>query len=198
MQRQAHTAMLAVRREAQMAAAGPSKALKSVTKLANTPKTSRIELALALADLDDEPGAVADFITTMPTKLRTTYALLEVGRWLRHTGLAMERCEAIGWTKLAILARHRADRPLKKANRTELDMAEKRTAAELPAALAAGPTVKTPQKARNVLLRLTPAQYAVFEAAVLACGAAKAGKGKGLVKKEVGLIAALQKLPSTS
>lgn len=72
-----------------MAAAGPSKALKSVTKLANTPKTSRIELALALADLDDEPGAVADFITTMPTKLRTTYALLEVGRWLRHTGLAM-------------------------------------------------------------------------------------------------------------
>ena len=57
-----------------MAAAGPSKALKSVTKLANTPKTSRIELALALADLDDEPGAVADFITTMPTKLRTTYA----------------------------------------------------------------------------------------------------------------------------
>ena len=181
-----------------MAAAGPSKALKSVTKLANTPKTSRIELALALADLDDEPGAVADFITTMPTKLRTTYALLEVGRWLRHTGLAMERCEAIGWTKLAILARHRAGRPLKKANRTELDMAEKRTAAELPAALAAGPMVKTPQKARTVLLRLTPAQYAVFEAAVLAHGASKAGKGKGLADKEVGLVAALRKLPSTS
>ena len=130
-------------------AARPSKALKAAKRLANTPKSNRIELALALADLDDEPRAVAAFITTMPTKWRTTYALLEVGRWVRHTGLEMDRCERIGWTKLAILARHRAGRPLKKANRTELDMAEKRTAAELPAALAAGPTVKTPQKAHR-------------------------------------------------
>ena len=51
-----------------------SVALKSVTKLANTPKSNRIELALALADLDDRPGAVAAFITTMPTKWRTTSA----------------------------------------------------------------------------------------------------------------------------
>ena len=181
-----------------MAAAGPTKAIKRVTKLANTPKSNRIELALALADLDDEPGAVADFIRTMPTKLRTTYALLEVGRWVRHSGLAIERCEAIGWTRLGVLARHCADRPLKKANRAELDMAEKRTAAELPAALAAGPAVKTPEKRRIVLLRLTPAQYAVFEAAVLAHGATKAGKGKGLADKEVGLVAALRKLSPSS
>jgi hypothetical protein len=169
-----------------------------VATLATAPKKSRIELALALADLDHEPGAVASFIKTQdPRKMRSIYALLEVGKWVTLTDVPMDRCERIGTTKLGILARHCAERPTRKATRTEFDLAEKETASELPALLAAG-MGKKPEKRRTVLLRLTADQYAVFQAAVLAHGAIKAakggGQGKGLVGTEAALVSALSRL----
>jgi len=173
--------------------AGPSTALKTVKRLANTPRTNRIELALALADLDGEPGAVADFITTMPTKWRATYALLEVGKWLQAVDLPMERCAKIGWTKLGVLARHCSDRPTKRATRTELDLAEAHTAAELPLILTKYIGFKPPAKRRSVMLRFTPAEYQVFEAAARKHGAMKSAQGRGLINKEAAVIAIMSK-----
>ena len=181
-----------------MPAVGPTAALKRVKRLASTPNTNRIDLALALADLDAEPGAVADFIKTTPKTWRATYALLEVGKWLEAVKLPMERATTIGWTKLAILARHCSERPGKKATRTELDHAEARTAAELPSILTHYLTSKPPAKRRSVMLRLTPDQFGVFEAALRKHGAMKSAKGKGLTNKEAAVMAIIGKVSGAS
>ena len=178
-----------------MALKQPSAAVKRITKLLDTPNENRIDLALALAKLEEaKPGTLAALGNARPSERRTLYYLLDVGRWLTPLGQPKSRLARIGWTKLAILAEYSG--PL--SPHSLLAQAEKHTAAELPAILKAGLHAKVPEKRRAVMLRLTNAQYAIFEAAVLAHGAVKAGKGKGLVDKEAGLIAALQKLSPMS
>jgi len=178
-----------------MAPKHPSGVLNRIAKLLDTPREDWIELALRLAKLEDaKPGSVADLGSARPSERRKLYYLLSVGRWMTPIGQPKSRFARIGWTKLAILAEYTG--PL--AARSLLAHAEKHTAAELPAILKMGSSARVPEKRRVVTLRLTARQYQVFETAVLAHGAAKAGRGRGLANKEVGLLAALRKLPTST
>ena len=71
-----------------------------------------------------------------------------------------------------------------------LDLAETYTAKELPDALK-GTAPK--RKARTVKLRLTPRQYDQFAAVLLANGARRPKKGKGLSGKEKALMEFMRK-----
>ena len=158
----------------------PWAALKKVTKLADTPRANRIELALALAELEEaKSGSVADLVKIRFRQRRALYGLFRVGRWLKHVDLPMPHCVSVGWTKLEVLAKHCGKHPGKKPTRSEVTLAEKYTAAELPAILKVGPHIKTPVKGHCIMLRLTPTQYRVFEAALKKHGAMKSVKGKG-------------------
>ncbi len=184
-----------------MATKRPSAALKRVLKLADNVSENRIELALALADLEEKkPGSVADVASTRPKERRKLYYLLKVGKWLKPIGQPVSRYARIGWTKLAIVAEHAADHPGKLAARAALARAEKCTAKELPAVLDGEPVPERKDKMRSVLLRLTPKQYEVFEKTLRKHGGAfKLGKGtgkkgKGLVGKEEALMTVLAKV----
>lgn len=177
-----------------------SAALKKVVELADNVSENRIELALALADLEEKkPGSVAEVAKTRPKTRRKLYYLLKVGRWLKPIGQPTSRYAKIGWTKLAIVAEHSANHPGKLHARTGLACAEKCTVKQLPAVLNGAPAPKRKEKTHHsVFLRLTRDQYAVFEAILREHGdAIKLGegtgkKGKGLVGKEE----ALMKVPA--
>lgn len=169
-------------------------ALEKVTKLVDAPKPNRIELALALANLEEaKAGGVADLTKVRGKQRRALYALLAVGRWLKLVRLPMSRCVRIGWAKLLILAGHCRERPGMEPTPTELDQAEKYTWAQLAAILKNGPKGKIPPKAKSIMLRLNGSQYAVFEAAIRRHGAVRVKKGKGLHHKEKALTAFIRK-----
>jgi len=171
-----------------------SAALKKVNQLADTPRANRIELAVALAELEDaKPGSVADLVKIRHRQRRALYGLFRVGRWLQQVDLPMSQCVSVGATKLEVLAKHCDNRPGKKPTRSEVTLAEKYTAAELPAILKVGPHVKTPVKGHCIMLRLTPSQYPIFEAALKKHGATKPEKGNGLVGKEAAIMAIIRK-----
>jgi len=178
-----------------MATMRPSAALKKVLKLADTANENRIELALALCELEDvKPGSVAELVRTRPRERRKLYYLLDVGKWLRPTGQPMSRYAAIGWTKLAILAEHARHHPGKVSARKGLIYAEQCTAKELPAVLdGAPPPGKGKKTHHSIHLRLTQEQYEVFEAVLIKHGATKLGKGTGKGKGLVGMEEALKK-----
>lgn len=61
-----------------MATKQPSAALTKVLKLADNVSENRIELALALADLEEKkPGSIADLAKTRPKERRMLYYLLK-------------------------------------------------------------------------------------------------------------------------
>jgi hypothetical protein len=178
-----------------MASKPSSAAFKKVAKLADNVNENRIELALALADLEEKtPGSVADFAKTRPKARRMLYYLLKVGRWLKPVGQPHSRYAKIGWTKLAILAEHSAKHPGKVAARAALARAEHCTAKQLPAVLDGNPLAPyvTEKTHHSVFLRLTPVEYGIFETILLKYGAMKLGKGngkgKGLIGKEEALM----------
>jgi hypothetical protein len=170
-----------------------SAAFKKVAKLADDVSENRIELALALADLEEKrPGSLVDLAKTRPKARRKLYYLLKVGRWLKPIGQPHSRYAKIGWTKLAILAEHSTKHPGKGLARAGLAFAEQCTAEQLPAVLGGAPVPKPKEKHHSVFFRLTPADYKVFEAVLIEHGAIKLGsgngKGKGLVGKEEALL----------
>ena len=85
---------------------------------------------------------------------------------------------------MAIIAEHCPSGEERKA----LTQAETCTAKELPALLKGGPEKP---KAHTVLLRLTRRQYENFETVLLAHGAKRPKKGRGLARKEQALMKAL-------
>src|SRR5271157_5226054 len=188
--------------EAGMATKQPSAALKKVLKLADNVSENRIDLALALADLEEKkPGSVADIARTRPKERRMLYYLLKVGRWLKPIGQPTSLYASIGWTKLSILAEHSANHPGKLPARAALARAEQCTVKQLPAVLNGAPVPKRKEKTHHsVFLRLTSDQYKVFEAVLRDHGGAiKLGKGtgkkgKGLVGKEEALVKVLAKV----
>jgi hypothetical protein len=151
-----------------MAAKRSSAVLKKVLKLADTANENRIELALALCELEEaKPGEVAKLVKTRPKERRKLYYLLDVGKWLRPVGQPMSRYAAIGWTKLAILAEHSRNHPGTVSARKGLTYAEQCTAKELPAVLDGAPLPEKGKKSHHsVHFRLTFMQYKVFEAAM--------------------------------
>ena len=172
--------------------------LKKVLKLADTANENRIELALALCELEEaKPGSVADLVKKRPKERRTLYYLLDVGKWLAPIGQSIARYSEIGWTKLALVAEHCRKHPGTMAARKGLALAENYTASQLPAVLKGGLKPKTGEKTHHsIMLRLTPDQYEVFETVMKKYGATKlgkgAGKGKGLVGKEEAIMKIMQ------
>src|SRR5690606_23055195 len=121
-------------------------------------------------------------------KRRALFYLSNVGGFLVDYGITEEQAERVGWTKLQIVARHAANQPgriSQRAMQATLGIATRTPAHALPAALE---TQATPSEGplRSVLLRLPAEQYADVEAALIACGAER--KGRGLSGKEDALV----------
>jgi hypothetical protein len=162
-----------------MATKRPSALFKKVLKLADTANENRIELALALRELEEaEPGRVAQLVRTRPKERRKFYYLLDVGKWLRPVGVPTSRYAAIGWTKLAILAEYSRNHPGKVSARKGLIYAELCNAKQLPAVLAGAPLPEKGEKTHHSIhLRLTRRQYEVFAAAMKEFKATPARRG---------------------
>jgi hypothetical protein len=179
-----------------------SAALKKVLKLTDDVSENRIELALALAELEEKkPGSIVDLAKTRPKDRRMFYYLLKVGKWLKPIGQPHSRYAKIGWTKLAILAEHSEKYPGKMVARTALARAENCTAKQLPSVLNGDPFAPNPngKTHHSVIFRLTPKDYEVLEGILVNNGAVKLGKGKGkgkgLVGKEEALMNVLANVP---
>jgi beta-galactosidase/beta-glucuronidase len=156
--------------------------------LAGIPSKNFYDLALALVAVNDtKPGQILKLGQNHGMSRRRLYYLLEVGRFLKKGNIVKDEAERLGWTKFVILARHSAADPslTKEQVSTLLALARQSTAHQLPEALA----TKTPlgKADRALLIRIPQEQYEIVEAALLAHGAKK--HGKGLVGKEAALVA---------
>lgn len=138
-----------------------------------------IHMALRLRDLHaQDQGAFNAVIQDDSLGRRRAYELLRIANTFAGCGIDEERLEAIGWTKLAVVAQHIAD--LEAAGEMPMpllgyvDLAERATAHALAAQLK---TLTDPPGTRVVLLRLTPADYETYRSSMLARGAIPRGKG---------------------
>ncbi|MBU3077815.1 hypothetical protein [Sphingomonas quercus] len=152
--------------------------------LAAKPTKSFHAFALALwAEYQEDRSVLYDVERVAGIKLRALFYLLSVGALLNGYRIPEERAERIGWTKLRIVAQHVKSMEKVSPEDVEalLQTALTTTAHALTAALTlhdAAPAATT----RAVLLRLSAEQYALVEAALIACHARK--RGRGLVGKE--------------
>lgn len=168
--------------------------LKRVQTLATRDNNDTIELAEGLWDLralpkppDGDRPTLNDLVARTKLSKRAVCYLLKVWRTFSDLDIPRERLASIGWTKLAVIAENCEPGDEEHA----LALAEASTLKELPALLKGG--VPKP-KARTVLLRLTPRQHAHFEFFLLAHGARRPKKGRGLSGKEKALMKALGQL----
>lgn len=166
-----------------------SGALKSkILELAETPKRF-FELAIHLRDLRNlDPTAFRSVHEGTAIQRRRAYDFARIADAFDGSDIPVKRLEAVGWTKLAILTRHgMGQMPIE----SYVDLAERTTAHMLQAQLA---TLTDAPNTRVVLLRLTPGQYEAYRACMIAHGAQKSKKGKGLVGQEDALMAAISKI----
>lgn len=163
-----------------------------ILELVQSPKRF-FKLAIHLRDLRNlDPAAFRSVHEGTAIQRRRAYELARIADAFDGSEIPVERLEAIGWTKLAILARHgMGQMPIE----GYVDLAERATAHMLQAQLS---TLTDAPNTRVVLLRLTPDQYGKYRACMVAHGAVKAKKGKGLVGQEEALMAALSKIGATS
>ena len=164
---------------------------KRVLTLVARDDDSMIELAEALSELratpkppDGDRPTLDELVELTKLSRRTIYYLLNVWQMVTDLGVPRDRLVRIGWTKMAVLAENCEPEEVAEA----LDLAETYTAKELPTALK-GTLPK--RKARTVKLRLTPGQYDQFAAVLLANGARRPKRGRGLSGMEKALMKAL-------
>ena len=174
-----------------MAGRGSAALKKRVQTLAAKGDDSMIELAEALSELralpkppDGDRPTLDVLIDLTKLSRRTICYLLKVWQTFSDLGIPRERLVRIGWSKLAVIAENSEAEEMEEA----LALAETATVKELPALLKGAPRKA---KARTVQLRLTPRQYEQFEAVLLANGARRPKKGRGLSGKEKALMKAL-------
>ena len=165
--------------------------IKKAQTLAAKDDDSMIELAETLSELralpkppDGDRPTLDVLIDLTKLSRRTVCYLLKVWQTFSDLGIPRERLAHVGWTKLAVIAENCEPEEMEEA----LDLAETATVKELPALLKGAPRKA---KARTVQLRLTPRQYDQFEAVLLANGARRPKKGRGLSGKERALMKAL-------
>jgi hypothetical protein len=130
------------------------------------------------------PASFDELIEASGKKRRTVIYMLKVWDRFSPLGIDKDRLEAIGWTKLAIIAETCA--PGTEAE--GLLLAEKYTAKELPALLKGSPARK---RKHVVVLRLSRGDYMMFREALLENGAKKAKNKVGLSGKEAALMKAM-------
>jgi hypothetical protein len=175
-----------------MRSSGPLK--KRVQTLAVKDRDGTIELAEVLSDLralpkppdGDRPTLNEPVALTKLSKRAVCY-LLKVWRRFSDLDLPRERLARIGWTKLAAIVENCDQGDEENA----LTLAEACTLKELPARLKG---MEAKPKARTILLRLTPRQHERFESFLLAHGARRPKKGRGISGKEKALMKALGQL----
>jgi len=155
---------------------------------------SKIELAEVLSYLralpkppDGDRPTLNELVALTKLSKRAVCYLLKVWRRFSDLDVPRDRLASIGWTKLAVIAENCEPGDEEHA----LALAEASTLKELPALLKGG---APKPKARTVLLRLTPRQHAHFESFLLAHGARRPKKGRGLSGKEKALMKALGQL----
>jgi len=155
---------------------------------------SKIELAEVLSYLralpkppDGDRPTLNELVALTKLSKRAVCYLLKVWRRFSDLDVPRDRLASIGWTKLAVIAEKCEPGEEEHA----LALAEACTLKELPGRLkGVGPK----QKARTVLLRLTPRQHEHLEFVLLASGARRPKKGRGLSGKEKALMKALGQL----
>jgi hypothetical protein len=139
--------------------------------LADHKKPPSIELATVLHRMQQrEPEQFKEFYENSRIKRRTAFYLAEVGKCLEPLGLPPSRLEAIGWSKIQVIAKHLTARNAEKL----LKLAEQNTTHSLAAQMRGGNAMPDP---RCVMLRLSPQHYRKFEEAVLQNGGTKVGRG---------------------
>jgi hypothetical protein len=165
--------------------------IKKAQMLAAKRDDSMIELAEALSELRSMPKSpdgyrptLDELVDHMKLSRRTICYLLKVWQMVSDLSIPRDRLVHIGWTKMAVVAERCEPEEVEDA----LDLAETYTAKELPAALK-GTLPK--RKARTVKLRLTPRQYDQFAAVLLANGARRPKRARGLSGMEPALMKAL-------
>ena len=162
---------------------------KQALALAVKPTKSFHAFARALwAAHSQDRGFMHEVEKVAGIKRRSLFYLLNVGEFLDEYDVSEEQAERIGWTKLQIIARYAGNQPSRisqRAMKGKLGLAARTPAHALPAALEAGN--KHPcDPLHSILLRIPASQYADVEAALIACGAKRSGRG--LVGKEAALV----------
>jgi hypothetical protein len=170
-----------------MASTRRSAAFETALRIAKAPKLAPIELAEAIWKAEkQEPGSLREIATKTGTSLRKVYYLHDIWARFAHSGTNRSVLAQVGWTKLAIVARHLTI----PGNETRfLEVALRATAKELPAILKGGSRVVP--KARTVQLRFTTTQYKVV---LLRAGAKPAKHGRGLINQELAIMRIVHKL----
>jgi len=172
-----------------------SRALRRrVQTLATKDNTSTIELAEVLSDLralpkppnGDRP-TLNELVALTRLSKRAVCYLLKVWRRFSSLDIPRDRLSRIGWTKLAAIAENCDSGDEQNA----LKLAEACVLKELPARLKG---MGAKPKARTILLRLTRRQHERFESLLLAHGARRPKKGRGISGKEKALMKALDQL----
>ena len=165
--------------------------IKKAQTLAAKGDGSMLELAEVVWDLralpkppDGDRLTLDELAVRINLSRRALCYLLKVWETFSDLGISRDRLIRIGWTKLAVIAENSEPEVMEKA----LALAETATAKELPDLLKGAPPKA---KARTVQLHLTPRQYDQFESVLLANGARRPRKGRGLSGKERALMRAL-------
>lgn len=149
----------------------PEQLIEVVVDLAREPRRF-YELALRLRELHDQDQAAFNAaIRDRSIRRRRAYELLRIANAFADAGLAVERLEAIGWTKLALVAKRLSDlnRRVRSGCRSKVtSIWQRHTVHELPARLA---MMVEPLNTRLVSLWLTPEEYEVYRVSMIAHGA---------------------------
>src|SRR5271170_6089234 len=167
--------------------------MKRAQTLAVKGDDSMIELAETLSGLrampkppDGDRPTLDELVELTKVSRRTICYLLKVWQMVDDLGIPRDRLVHIGWTKMAVVAENCEPEEMEDAR----DLAETYTAKELPDALRG----RAPKfKAHTVRLRLTPRQYDQFAAVLLANGARRPKKGRGLSGMEKALMEFMRK-----
>jgi hypothetical protein len=167
---------------------------RRVQTLAVKDRDGTIELAEVLSDLralpkppEGDRPTLNELVALTKLSKRAVCYLLKVWRRFSDLDIPRDRLAQVGWTKLVVIAEN-CD-PGDEEN--GLALAKACTLKELPARLK-GMAAKP--KARTVLLRLTPRQHERFASFLLAHGARRPKKGRGLSGKEKALMKAVEQL----
>lgn len=146
---------------------------------------------------EQDRGFIREVEQISGIKRRALFYMLAVGRLIAEYHITEEQAERVGWTKLQIIADHaqnQAEKLSQHVMAANLHLALRTTANALPEALRQQGT--SGEKYRTLLFRLSADQYAHVEAALMAFGAGR--KGRGLTDKEEALVRLALSYPTST
>jgi hypothetical protein len=153
-----------------------------------------LDLAQALAEARSLPKppqgdrpTLADLVELTGLSRRAINYLVKVWERFGDLDIPRDRLSRVGWSKLAIIAE--TCEPGDELD--ALARAESSTVKDLPRHLKSG---RKPGKRRTVLLRFTEDDHEIFEAILLAHGARRPKRGRGLANKEKAVLRAMGRL----